>query len=105
MPDELETFKDQVEYCLREFPQTRDSDKLLTWKIWEVFHYVRERITFEKFMELPTEDAVKRIRAHFQNVLKRYPPTSREVALQRNWKEDEWLTALGYKPGDQMAMF
>lgn len=102
---EIHTLTDYVLYCLKEFPASRNSDKLLTWKIWETFFWVRDKIDFNKFMELPTEDAVKRLRAKIQNEDKKFLPTNKEVAIQRGWKENEWLEALGYKPKDQLDMF
>lgn len=41
---DIKTLKFQVEHCLKEFPETRDSDITLTIAIWKVFYpdYVRQ---------------------------------------------------------------
>ena len=105
MENNIDTLKDQVFYCLRNFTETRNSDKFLTWKIWQTFHHVEVKIDHAQFMLLPSEDDVRRVRAHIQNTLKQLVPTEKQVAIQRKWREEEWLEALGYKPGDQMEMF
>ena len=44
MENNIDTLKDQVFYCLRNFTETRNSDKFLTWKIWQTFHHVEVKI-------------------------------------------------------------
>lgn len=104
---EINTLIDQVIYCMEKYPDARNSDKKLTWMIWKEFYNVDKVITEEIFSNLPTEDNIKRIRAHIQNVLKKLIPTSWEVAEQRKWKEVEWRMAMGYfdKDNDQFTMF
>lgn len=61
-------------------------------------------VHLRKLYDMPTQDAVKRWRAHFQNDLKLYPPTSWKVAKLRKWNREEWEEALGYKPsGEEIA--
>lgn len=104
------TIKDQVEFCLRNYPETRDSDITLTIKIWKTFHlqYLRQddrlnyMVPLEYLFELPREDNVKRVRAQFNSEGKYYP-TKWEVAKARGIKEDEWRVALGY-PTKQMTI-
>ena len=88
----------QVDYCLKNFPKTRNSDIELTLAIWK--HYYPSRIVYSKtgvslirlrdLFDLPREDNVKRIRAKIQNELGKYLPTSLEVAKQRKIAETEW---------------
>ena len=86
------------------FPETRNSDVTLTIAIWK--EYFPERIKREMssgadcvelkaLYDLPREDGVKRYRAHFQNDLNLYLPTSLEVALQRKINEERWREAMG----------
>ena len=95
----LKLLKDQVEYALETVPATRDSDKHLTWAVWGSFYGIPESITWDIFKDLPTEDNIKRIRAHIQNTLKRYLPTTWAVAQARGWSEKAWRELLGYQPG------
>ena len=92
---DLKTLKDKVGFCLRNYPETRDSDLALLHKIWDVFHGVRGSVELRHMYELPREDAVKRIRAMF-NAEGRYYPRSWEVAKHRGIEEDVWRNALGY---------
>ena len=95
-----------VEEILRDIPATRDSDIKLTIEIWRRFfpekvHFNREGqhyVMLQDLYTLPREDAVKRIRAMFQNDVDRpmYPPTTLEVALERGMQEQHWRRALGY---------
>ena len=92
----------KVEHILQNFPQSRDSDQWLTLKIWATYYpdfifneqgdgkQNRQAVLLKDVMQLPREDNVKRIRAKFQNVLKKYPPTSLEVVKQRKQNEQEW---------------
>lgn len=97
MIEELKTLKEQVVYILEHYRESRNSDTLLTRLIWEKFHNHQLRLIDGEYYApvsylgmLPREDHVKRIRAHVQNVEKRYIPTSWEVAKQRQWLEEEW---------------
>jgi len=90
MERELKKLKDQVEYCLREIPETRNSDITLTLAVWKEFHGVTGYINVGKLYDLPREDNVKRVRAKFQNELKMFLPTVWEVAKKRGIKREEW---------------
>lgn len=98
---ELKTLKEQVEYVLEKFDIARNSDKYLTWRVWVIFYNVNKVVDFQQFMKLPSEDNVKRIRAHIQNVEKRFIPTAEEIAIERGWKIDEWRKLMGYFVGDK----
>lgn len=94
--DEIITLKARVEYLLKEFPETRNSDVLLTIKIWKMFYGAKDMMTLEHLYDLPSQDGIKRVRAYFQNTLRIYPPTIKEIALKRHWLESDWKIALGY---------
>ena len=83
--------KKQVEYCLKYFPDTRNSDVTLMIKIWKMYYphkvLVSKKLdslggTIEQFginldslYDLPREDHIKRYRAKFQNDEMKYLPT------------------------------
>lgn len=101
MYDSKKTLKQQVDYILGQFPETRNSDTLLTVKLWEHFcHDKLSRFGGEWFVKvdlvgvLPREDHIKRVRATIQNVEKRHLPTNWDVARQRKWAEEEWKAFL-----------
>lgn len=101
---EIKKLKDKVEYCLREHPETRNSDIRLTHQIWATFHprdLLRVNgqwmVSLKAMYELPREDNVKRVRAKFQNEENKYLPTDLDIALKRGILEDVWREAMGYK--------
>ena len=103
----MKPIAERVEYWLRNVPETRDSDTLLTMKVWandfpsdlNLFVRAVERGMFEEAVlflrELPSQDNIKRIRAQFNHDGKYYP-TSWTVAKKRGIEEDRWRMALGY---------
>jgi len=94
--NELKTLEKQVENILAVCTDTRNSDKLLSWKIWEVFYNVRDTINLYDFMKLPSQTSIQRIRAKFQNDLKLFLPTEEEIVKQRRINIDEWKRLMGY---------
>jgi len=87
---------------------TRNSDQLLTVRIWERYYpklvcrmpeqftNVREPFVFiSDVLKLPREDNVKRIRAVIQNVEHRYLPTDPAVRRRRKISEEAWRSFLG----------
>lgn len=95
--DVYKTLKSQVEFILQVYPETRNSDKLLTWYIWDCIYEVigktplgAEFIREELFMKAPSEDNIKRIRAYFNNKEKKYLPTDPKVLKARGILEKEW---------------
>lgn len=102
----LKNLKSEVEHCLREFPDTRNSDIKLTNAIWVTFYSGRLKtdengnwvVRLLDIYDLPHEDNVKRIRAKFQNEKKLFLPTSKEVAKQRKINEEDWRKHLGLNP-------
>lgn len=84
---------------LKEYPDTRNSDIYLTLKFW-LKHFSHKldltdpknpTVSFQAIRDvLPREEHIRRIRAHIQNIEKKYPPTSWEVAKQRRWNQETW---------------
>lgn len=95
--------KERIEYILKFYPATRNSDKELTIE-WVKLFYPElidningdNYIKLDTIYDLPPLDSPKRIRAYIQNELKMYPPTDPIVAKNRGWQENEWKIALGY---------
>lgn len=89
-----------IENIFKEFDDTRNNDRVLTWKIWEVYYGVNGVVTREQYISdvLPTQDNVKRIRARIQNELGKYPPTDWKVAKKRAWLEIDWRSAMAKFP-------
>lgn len=95
--------KTMVEECLRNMPETRNSDIVLMLAIWRRYFPQRirkgasgeEGVWLRDIIDLPREDNIKRVRAKF-NAEGKYYPTDWKVAKARGIKEDEWRTELGY---------
>lgn len=95
--------KTMVEECLRNLPETRNSDIVLMIAIWRRYFPQRirkgasgeEGVWLRDLIDLPREDNIKRVRAKF-NAEGKYYPTDWKVAKARGIKEDEWRTELGY---------
>lgn len=95
----VKNLKAKVEYCLQTLPESRNSDITLMIEIWRRY-YSQRVLTFShlhgdfintvSLYHLPRQDSIKRIRAHFQNVEKKYLPTDWKVAKQRKINESEW---------------
>lgn len=96
---------DKVEYCLKNFPETRNSDVKLTNCIWVKFfnsyllkvedycsnglsqiHYA---VKLTDLYEIPREDHIKRYRARF-NERGLYLPTDEKVLKQRKLLQKSW---------------
>lgn len=87
---EFKSVKDIVEYYLATDVVCRNSDKLLTYK---VFNYIAKQynkqiyIPFELFQIFPAFETVKRLRAVIQNKEKRYRPTDLKVIEKRKYRK------------------
>ena len=99
----IRRLKWQVNYCLGKYPKTRNSDIELRHQILRDFYPSRvrelkgrEAVYLEDEFELPTQDAVKRVRAVFQNVEGKYLPTDWKVAKKRGIERAKWEDGLGY---------
>jgi hypothetical protein len=90
--------KQKVEAVLRDHPASRDSDITLTIEIWKRYYpsYLIQgasgtlAVRLNDLYNLPREDNVKRIRAHYQNDQLKYLPTTLAVAKQRKINEEVW---------------
>ena len=102
---ELKTLKNQTEYCLQNYKDTRNSDIGLTILVWKLFYndYIftdengQASINLCKLHKLPNQDNIKRIRAKFQSnkgKKGKYLPTLKEIAIKRRMKEEEWRNFL-----------
>lgn len=98
----MKDLKDQVEYCLTKYPETRNSDIKLTICVWYTFENLETRFPVGSLkeltnlmLEMPHEDNIKRLRAKF-NEEGKYWPTNWEVAKARRINENEWKIKLGY---------
>jgi len=87
--------KDKVEYILKNFPHTRDSDKMLVeeyWKVWDK-KYVQEHqdihwVRLDNLIAMTSSESITRIRRKFQEPTEQYPdgqypPTDPIVAERR----------------------
>ena len=88
--EELKTLKEQVETILRDCPDSRNSDKMLTWKLWERYYGVMDSISICDLMKLPSQSNIQRIRAVFQNKHQIYLPTDENIAKQRRINMELW---------------
>lgn len=93
----IDTLADKVLRCLQKYPDTRNSDMLLTRAVWFEFypslgfqHNGKLSHYDEDLMKLPREDNVKRIRAKIQNDSHLLLPTSLSVIKRRKLNEKEW---------------
>ena len=82
-----------VRKFLRDDPDTRNCDKLLTVKIFQVF--LRQSgnqltINLDQLAGLPSFETVKRLRAKVQNVEKLYPPTDQSIFKRRRMKQEDF---------------
>lgn len=103
MSDDLKKIKVQVEEVLERNPKARNSDKELAILVWKTFYpnlvQVRDggsMIFLADLYELPSYDTISRWRRKFQEE-NRFPPTDEKIAIERGWKTDDWLAALGRK--------
>lgn len=93
----MTTLKDKVLNLLEFSPETRNSDIDLTTKIWRKFHLDKLIFADGKYClpllnlkEVPSQDDIKRLRAHIQNKEHKFLPTNEEVLKQRGILEQEW---------------
>lgn len=106
--EKLKTLKQQVEYCLQNSPEARNSDIKLMILVWINFYEIRGAvIELNDLYYLPREDNIKRIRANFQSCKKymetgdpkhapKYLPTDKKVAEKRGINEEIWRRFQGY---------
>ncbi len=88
--------KKQVELCLTEQPESRNSDIMLTILVWQRFYSVGDTLDLKSLYYLPTQESIKRVRAQF-NQRKRYMPTDPEVIRNRRLQAEAVRETLGYE--------
>ena len=92
----------QIEHCLERYPDTRNNDINLTIQVWSSFYagliHKGGWLLLENLHELPTQDAIRRIRAVIQNDKKKFLPTNVRVAKKRGYQEEDWRKYLGLNP-------
>jgi hypothetical protein len=74
-------FKERVENLLRDKPELRDNDKLLTYEVYKQIAEENGRFIFipwDLFKKFPAFETIKRTRAKIQNKEGRYLPDSVE---------------------------
>lgn len=91
--------KEIIRDTMRDYPKTRDSDKLLWIFVCKRLlqaKYGDEGLTFERLLfYLPPQSSVTRLRAVIQNDENMYPPTTKEVASRRLWDNTKWKERIG----------
>lgn len=106
---QIRGLREQVRAILRDQPDTRNSDKLLTVMLWQRHHsdLIQDgtHVYLQDILALPSEDAISRCRRQIQHDDKQYLPTSEAVAAARGWNIEEWKRALGYQPAFKEALF
>lgn len=88
--------KNNIEYCLKNFPDCRDSDIVLTIRVWLNFYpeFIvsapnnGKAVQLRDLLKLPREDSCKRIRADF-NEKGLYLSDNPDVRRRRQQKEIE----------------
>ena len=83
----------KIETILARYPYTRNDDTSLAIRLWKTFYpgmISGDCIKLESLHYIPGICDIARLRATFQNVLGKYPPTCWQVAQKRNMKRTEW---------------
>lgn len=97
--------KKMVELTLDENPswrniEVRNSDIALMVIIWQRWFNVGTNddsvVHLYRLLDLPREDNIKRVRAHFQNTEHKYMPTNPDILIKRGIEAEYWREALGY---------
>ena len=98
----------RIKVILETFPDTRNSDILLTTTLWENYYpnkVILQESTGRKFVSiedlyiLPREDHIKRLRAKIQNEEREFLPTDLKILVERAKLSREWKDYLGYAKG------
>jgi len=106
--NKLKTLRNKIEYILALHPETRNSDKRLWIMLIREFYsdkiesfLGRDMLTLEDYMDLPSQDLIKRYRAYFQNDPNdpRYLPTNDKIhqfRTDRSKSQDIIKASLGF---------
>jgi hypothetical protein len=102
------TLKAKVAYILNHYPQTRNNDKLLTIKVWEVFHPDRiidgDKIRLQDILNLPKAYDMQRYRAEIQNQLGLFLPSLQAQETRRH-RQDHWKEEMQFKNVPKITVF
>lgn len=80
---------DLVKQILEENPDTRNSDKKLIWKVWEVLDLTGlDVIIYDNFMKAPSSESITRARRKIQELHPSLQATE-SVRRQRQQIEDQ----------------
>lgn len=100
----LKNLKRCVEWVLDNYPETRNSDVLLTVQLWKSYcaDYIidKEYIKLDNIKLFPREDHIGRIRRSFQEK-GRYIPTDRKIFDDRKIQQEFWHSAFASNPVNQ----
>lgn len=98
------TLEKMVWSVLKHYPETRNSDILLTQMIWKLFYpqYLIQKegrfyIDIHYLFKVEREDHITRIRRHIQNIRREWLPTDFKVFVERVRLSKEWKEYLGYR--------
>ena len=91
----MNDLKNKVESVLRDVPATRNSDRLLSVRLWKkyypgAFTEDKKYIKVDALRYLPTQASIQRIRAMIQHDEGKYPPTCSSIAYARNMSRKSW---------------
>lgn len=107
----LKKLTGQIEKILEDYPKSRNCDKVLTLYVWWIYypHLINNEVKpasvpLDNILALPSQDAVKRIRAKIQNVDEMFLPTDPEVAKRRKWNIERWRKLLGYPTQEELCL-
>jgi hypothetical protein len=75
---------------LKSDPRCRNDDKWLIWRYFREKAGIKIYIPFDDFNKMPSFESVRRIRAHLQNVEKKFLPTDPKIRTKRRINEEEW---------------
>jgi hypothetical protein len=105
---DVSTLKAKVAYVLNHYPRTRNNDKLLTIKVWEVFHPDKiidgDKIKLQDILALPKAYDMQRYRAEIQNQLGLFLP-SLQAQETRKFRQDRWKDEMRYKNVPKITVF
>lgn len=94
----VKTLKQVIEDSMRENENCRNSDKILTVRVYRkilLSKYGDSHLNYLRLMELPPAASIKRIRAMIQNDEGKYLPTEEKTAKLRRWNNEVWQEKVG----------
>lgn len=105
----MKTIKQQVEECLKRFPEARNDDKFLIPCVWALFypHLLfnngdgRKSVVLNDIMKLPSTETIRRVRQKFQS--EGLYQASKETQLKREENEERMRTEM-VKPSSNMLV-